>query len=994
LGNPDFVATLIPKWYLRDWSYSDMTLTRKLVLFLFILSASQIVLAQEPILGYSSFFGNGDGSLYLVEPVAVRVVDGHAFVLTSSSLQVYDVTNADSLKHVASLITSRELPIFENASSVELYDHYLLITSRSNSKLVVIDISDHSSPVVSAIVSDGTNNVGISRPQSIAIKGHYALVGNQGDDSIEIIDISNPEQPVHSSNITNGSRGAVIRNPLSIAVQGDFAFIASQDTSALEIIDVADPTNPNHVSTIFNGFENAKLGQPQSVVVSGDYAYVVGYGIEAGSSALEIIDISSPASPHHKSSLSFGVDGSPTSFLKNVLVVGNLAFISCGLGDAIEIVDVANPSSPANVASINTETSTGLLATASSVMVSGTIAYITGRAADARDIFVAVDVSNPSTPVFRGKSKNGDGGFLMAGPRSISISGNYAYVACSESNSLSIVDLSIPNQPRAGGIIVDGDGGARLDRATSVVVSDTLAFVVSAGSKALEIIDVSNPKKPVHVSALVNGDGGAILETPYALAVSGTNAFVSNIESNVIEIIDVSDPHHPTHKGSIGTGPIPYSLAARGDYLYVLISTSLIVVDVSNPTAPSIVSSIQNVSYGGVSLFIDGNFAYISSTFTNSIEIVDISDPHLMKHTGTAGGGGHPNAITVSGDYAFVCAIGDNALAVVDVTDRSSPQFLTSIKHNISGTSIAVSGGYCYITGPAMGGIAVIDLKAARPPVLLPPVDSASTHVTAAWQKQSDVVSYAVDLLYDYQTFDYDYYDVRTGDTTLTFSNLDSMKHYYYQARAFNGRSWSQTSELKHTFTFIPAKAFSAIEVTDSSFVARWKKAPAPQSVAQLYWLELGADPNFDSMISRVFDDQHNEAVAAGLKPSTNYFYRFRDVGYYMNGETVWSPYSNTVKVFTLEKQVVTAVDESTESAGTMVYPIPANSEITVDLRAFKERRDVDISIVDMMGHRLLHMQGVNHESINISIAGFPKGTYVLLAQQKNQLYKTRFIKN
>ena len=63
---------------------------------------------------------------------------------------------------------------------------------------------------------------------------------------------------------------------------------------------------------------------------------------------------------------------------------------------------------------------------------------------------MVVDVSNPSSPVIAGSCDSG------GGAHSISISGNYAYVA-DGSNGLAIVDISNPSSPiLKGGCDTDG----------------------------------------------------------------------------------------------------------------------------------------------------------------------------------------------------------------------------------------------------------------------------------------------------------------------------------------------------------------------------------------------------------------------------------------------------------------------------------------------------------------------------------------------------------
>ena len=122
-------------------------------------------------------------------------------------------------------------------------------------------------------------------------------------------------------------------------------------------------------------------------------------------------------------------------------------------------------------------------------------------------------------------------------PYSVTVVGNYAYVASAGSNALEIVDVSNPAAPVHKGSLSNGAGGALLNEPASVVVAGNYAYVASAGSNALEIVDVSNPAAPVHKGSLSDGEGGALLNNPKSVVVAGNYAYVASAESNALEII-------------------------------------------------------------------------------------------------------------------------------------------------------------------------------------------------------------------------------------------------------------------------------------------------------------------------------------------------------------------------------------------------------------------------------------------------------------------------
>ena len=242
--------------------------------------------------------------------------------------------------------------------------------------------------------------------------------------------------PVHKGSLSDGGSGApFLDNPYAVFVSGNHAYVASAGSNALEIVDVSNPASPVHRGSIVDGSGGALLNWPVSVVVSGNYAYVTGYY----SSALEIVDVTNPANPVHLTSIN---DGG--------------GFVPC-------------------------------LSLPTSVFVSGGTAYITSAGSTALEI---VNVTDPSNPSHSGRLDDGGGSApFLYDPQSVAVSGNYAYITSAGDNTLEIVNVTDPANPAHSGSLHDGDGGAFLNGSRSVFVSSTHAYIASSGSNALEIVD-------------------------------------------------------------------------------------------------------------------------------------------------------------------------------------------------------------------------------------------------------------------------------------------------------------------------------------------------------------------------------------------------------------------------------------------------------------------------------------------------------------------------
>jgi hypothetical protein len=316
--------------------------------------------------------------------------------------------------------------------------------------------------------------------------------------------------PVHRGSIADGNGGAPFLNTSrGVYVSGTYAYVVSTGSDALEIIDISNPASPVHRGSVVDGSGGALLNNPYSVFVSGSYAYIA----STGSDALEIIDISDPASPVHRGSV---VDGSGGALLDGpvcVFVSGNYAYVVSYDSSVLEIVDITNPTNPVHFASITDGSgSVPCLSLPTSVFVSGDNAYVTSAGSTALEI---VNITDPANPAHLASLDNGNGTApFLYDPQSIFVSGNYAYIASASDNRLEIVDVTDPVTPFHIASLQNGEGGAFLNDPYSVFVSGRYAYVASRGSNALEIIDIGtitaanvNVVSSTHITCTVNLTG-------------------------------------------------------------------------------------------------------------------------------------------------------------------------------------------------------------------------------------------------------------------------------------------------------------------------------------------------------------------------------------------------------------------------------------------------------------------------------------------------------
>ncbi len=348
--------------------------------------------------------------------------------------------------------------------------------------------------------------------------------------------------------------------------------------------------------------------------------------------------------------------------------------------------------------------------------------------------------SSSLNPRHFGSIVNGTGGALLANPYKVTIANNYAYIASYNSSALEIVNLTNPSVPVHEGRIVDGDGGASLQGAISVAVSGNYAYVASSVSDALEIVDVSTRSAPKHKGSIANSTG-VFLDNPQSVVVVGNYAYVASYSSNALEIIDISNPASPVHKGSIVhnpggallTGPVSVDVVENYPYAYVASSGSnaLEIVNISDPANPVHMANITDGTGGALlnnprSVSVIGYYAYITSYTSNALEIIQISNKSAPVHKGsiakTAGvsylNGPVAAAISADATYAYVTSFSGNTLDIVDITVPSAPVYKTGISDGTGGallkmpSSVALSRSLAFVTSRGNDALEVVALDA------------------------------------------------------------------------------------------------------------------------------------------------------------------------------------------------------------------------------------------------------------------------------------------
>jgi hypothetical protein len=147
-------------------------------------------------------------------------------------------------------------------------------------------------------------------------------------------------------------------------------------------------------------------------------------------------------------------------------------------------------------------------------------------------------------------------------------------------------------------------------------VQDT--FCYTAGDN-FRIYNFANPMQPTQVGVV--GDGGDVIAEVNGYAYVGHGSSGSGLN-----VYDVSDPSSPALVNTLGG--VQLSLFVRGQMLFrTSVQPSYFqILDVSDPTSIHEIGRIDG--YGGIGLYADDYFAYLSCTYDHEgLFVIDISNP-------------------------------------------------------------------------------------------------------------------------------------------------------------------------------------------------------------------------------------------------------------------------------------------------------------------------------------------------------------------------------
>lgn len=556
----------------------------------------------------------------------------------------------------------------------------------------------------------------------------YLLIGSR----LEVLDISDPVDPIYLSQTPIFSSTYFIE----MVITGTAGYLAANNQ--LQIFDLSDPVNPT-VTAVFpipSRFIN-KMMVSGNLLILGEYK---NSGEFPGYGGLRIIDISNPFNPIELSHYANGSTVNAIAVKDDVLYMGACVYnnaYSCSR--EFTILDISNPASPQEI-------SAAYAGRIDDLDTYGDYLYHVETSDDDIRIF---DISNPSTPTYLNSVGFPDNGLS----HELKIDGQYAYLT--SFNGIRAYTLTNPITPTyfasydPNGIfsimpnndyiyIAQGSDGLIIADITPPVIDEVARYqifswptdIAEAGgyvylldSIGLHILDVSDPLNPAEVN-LYNHQN----TSHERLIISGTLGIKANrYGQRNFEIIDISDPLSPTHQSFYtAQGNNVFETILQGNYVYLAIWDDIVddleIVDISDPTQPMLISSINitQSSRHNFGIEISGDYAYMvesrgGSNPNDQLTIIDISNKMQPEVVATqpvtyANNDEFGKSLTLLNEHAFVGGFG---VRIFDVTDPLAPTpvgiytIANAIGYNYG---VESQNGYLYVSAPLENGFTAMHI--------------------------------------------------------------------------------------------------------------------------------------------------------------------------------------------------------------------------------------------------------------------------------------------
>ncbi|MCB4790861.1 MAG: fibronectin type III domain-containing protein [Elusimicrobia bacterium] len=398
------------------------------------------------------------------------------------------------------------------------------------------------------------------------------------------------------------------------------------------------------------------------------------------------------------------------------------------------------------------------------------------------------------------------GTFTSAGKTFYKVSclSNYAYILMD--SAMSIVNISNTANPTQVGILSSGLSSTP----KNISVSGNYAYVAD-GASGLIVINCSNPAAPT-IAGTYTTSNASSNQGFTAVQVSGNYAYIG--DNLGFEILDVSNPSSPTLiKTLAANANTIHDIFISGDYAYLANGVDGIRIEnISNPSSAYQVSQFSkystnpndNIIVNTKNVYKNGNYLYVTDEVWGLI-IIDVSNPanpqFAGKYTNLSGYSMYDmcakNNIAYLPDYNY-------GLRMISVADPENPVEAGSYTATKNCRGLCLYGNYLCAAND-INGLDIYEINVSSVPVSAPAAPGnlrlstrTKTSITIAWQDNSDN-----ETGFDIQRKTnsggtYTWLDTTGENSTLytDSSGLVQGTSYYYRIRAYNSVAATFSGEI------------------------------------------------------------------------------------------------------------------------------------------------------------------------------------------------------
>jgi hypothetical protein len=281
-------------------------------------------------------------------------------------------------------------------------------------------------------------------------------------------------------------------------------------------------------------------------------------------------------------------------------------------------------------------------------------------------------------------------------------------LAITEQQGCLILDLSNPASPQIVSTLFDGViGGCNHPLFVGKYV---YADEYSGG---LGIYDGSETGGPVIEANLYGGGQGSsaiydmLFQSPYVYGAASTDI------GETLNVYDTSATPATRVGQYFDPSQEAFAVQSSGNYVYVGGSSNTTVLDVTQPTSPTLVT---NVSVSAISLARSNNTLF-AGTSNNQLSILDLTNPALPTVVSTLSLPDLPIHLRVTGNLLLIA---DNlaGLMIYNITTPHSPVLLSKVTDIALAADVAVVNQTAFVAADT-DGLAIFDISNPAAPLLL-----------------------------------------------------------------------------------------------------------------------------------------------------------------------------------------------------------------------------------------------------------------------------------